>query len=156
MPPRASSARADRLILVLARNDAVERPRRSRTRCLAALALVLAAGLASRSGHALVPAFAAAHAGDALWATAAFLALGCAFPRARTLHIAVAALAVAVGVELSQLAHVPWLDALRDSTVGGLVLGRGFLWSDVPRYAAGVALGALVDAGWLAPARSPT
>ena len=122
---------------------------RSRARCIAALALVVAAGLASRSGHRLVPAFAAAHAGDALWATAAFLAIGGALRRARTLVVAAAALAVAFAVELSQLCRAPWLEALRDTTVGALVLGRGFLLADLPRYVAGVALGVLLDVSWL-------
>jgi hypothetical protein len=55
------------------------------------------------------------------------------------------ALGVAVLVELSQLVHTPWLDALRRTRAGALVLGQGFLWSDLACYAAGAAAAVLVD-----------
>ena len=42
--------------------------------------------------------------------------------------------------------HVPWLDALRATTLGALVLGQGFLWSDIVCYAVGVMLAAILDA----------
>ena len=48
---------------------------------------------------------------------------------------------------MSQLYHAPWIDAIRDTLPGALVLGYGFLWSDLACYAAGVALGAGVEAG---------
>jgi hypothetical protein len=53
--------------------------------------------------------------------------------------------AIAVAVEISQRYHVPWLDALRASRLGALVLGQGFLWSDIVCYAVGVTLAAVLD-----------
>jgi hypothetical protein len=41
-------------------------------------------------------------------------------------------------VEASQAWHTPWLDAFRETTIGGILLGHGFLWSDVAAYTAGV------------------
>ena len=55
------------------------------------------------------------------------------------------ALAFSVAVELSQLYHAPWIDSIRHTTIGGLILGFGFLWSDLACYALGVVLGVLVD-----------
>ena len=73
-------------------------------------------------------------------------------PRARTLALAGAALTLSVAVEVSQLYHAPWLDAARDTRLGALALGRGFLWSDLLCYGAGVAGAALLDGalrrGW--------
>ena len=60
-------------------------------------------------------------------------------------QLAAIAFAIAVAVETSQRYHVPWLDALRASTLGALVLGQGFLWSDIVCYAVGVMLAAVVD-----------
>jgi len=42
--------------------------------------------------------------------------------------------------------RAPWIDSIRRTTVGGLILGYGFLWSDLVCYAAGVGLGALAEA----------
>jgi hypothetical protein len=41
------------------------------------------------------------------------------------------ALAFAWAIELSQLYHAPGIEALRHTRLGGLVLGFGFLWSDL-------------------------
>ena len=61
-------------------------------------------------------------------------------------RVAAMAFAIAVAVETSQRVHVPWLDALRATTLGALVLGQGFLWSDIVCYAVGVMLAAILDA----------
>ena len=47
-------------------------------------------------------------------------------------------------VEFSQLYQAGWINAVRETHLGALVLGRGFLWSDLACYTAGV------GAGWLA------
>ena len=53
-------------------------------------------------------------------------------------------------IEISQLYHAPWIDAIRATALGGLVLGFGFLWSDILCYTVGVLLGIIVDGllGW--------
>jgi hypothetical protein len=52
---------------------------------------------------------------------------------------------LSVGVELSQLYHAPWIDSIRQTTLGGLILGFGFLWTDLACYAFGVGLGVLLE-----------
>ena len=47
--------------------------------------------------------------------------------------------------EFSQLYRAPWIDAVRATRLGALVLGQGFLWSDLWCYAAGVTLAAGID-----------
>lgn len=104
---------------------------------------VLVLGLASRRFGASLPSFVAAYAGDTLWALMAFLGLGFVAPQMRLARRACFALAFAWAVEASQLYHAPWIDGLRHTRLGGLVLGFGFLWSDLVCYSVGVGMGAL-------------
>lgn len=75
----------------------------------------------------------------------AFLAFGFLFPRWSTPRVAAAALALSYVDELSQLYHAPGIDQLRRSLLGGLILGFGFLWSDIVCYTAGVTFGAVFE-----------
>ena len=65
--------------------------------------------------------------------------------RASTRTIACLAMAFSVAVEISQLYHAPWIDSIRQTTLGGLILGFGFLWSDLACYAVEVGLGVMID-----------
>ena len=121
---------------------------RSRLTCVALLIATVLAGLASRQWAASLPAFIAAYAGDALWAGMVFWLMAIVWPRASTVRLASAALAIAVVDELSQLYHAPWIDGLRATRLAALALGQGFLWSDLVCYTAGVSLAAGVD-WWL-------
>ncbi len=111
----------------------------------ALLLLTIAAGLASRRYPEWQPAFIARYAGDTLWAAMVFWLLALVAPRARTLVLGGAALCIAVTVELSQLYHAPWLDALRATRLGALALGEGFLWSDLACYGVGVCMAVVLD-----------
>ena len=116
---------------------------------LATLLVVIALGLASRAYAAHLPVFVARYAGDTLWATAVFLLLGLIRPTARTIHLVIGAAVIALVVELSQLAHPDWLEALRRQPGVGLILGYDFLVSDLACYAAGILIGATVDVGMI-------
>jgi hypothetical protein len=98
-------------------------------------------GLGSRGFGSQLPACVAAYAGDTLWALTLFLVLSAALPRARLWRRAAAALTLSYAVEVSQLSHPPWLEALRATRLGGFDLGFGFLWSDLVCYASGIAAG---------------
>jgi hypothetical protein len=95
----------------------------------------------------VLPGFIAAYSGDTLWALAAYLGTGLVLPRASTRTIALLAMIFSVAIELSQLYHAPWIDSIRHTTLGGLILGFGFLWSDLSCYAVGVGLGVMIDVG---------
>lgn len=118
---------------------------RSRPWLLASFITVIALGLASRKYPFLFPALLGKYPGDALWALMVFLGWACLSPRASTRHLATMALAVSFLVEFSQLYQEPWLNALRSTTMGHLVLGSRFSWPDLAAYAVGVAVGALLD-----------
>lgn len=120
-------------------------PRRSRLLYAFLIMLAIAAGLASRSSLAAhLSDFLATYAGDTLWALTLFLVLAFIRPTAWPGMIAVSTLALAFVVEASQLYQAGWINAVRDTRIGALILGHGFLWSDLLCYTVGV------GAGWLA------
>jgi Protein of unknown function (DUF2809) len=121
---------------------------------LALNALAATLGIGSRRYAYILPRFIAAYAGDTLWALAAFLGFGLCLPSASTGTIAMLAMAFFVAIELSQFYHAPWIDSIRDTTLGGLILGYGFLWSDLACYAAGVGLGVIIEIMLRCPRRA--
>jgi hypothetical protein len=119
---------------------------------LIALLLVLV-GLGSRKYGVLLPKFLAEYAGDTLWAALVFVGIGFVMARSSTLRVLTVALASCYTVEISQLYHAPWIDNLRHTTLGGLVLGFGFLWSDLVCYTTGVVFAAIIEVAALNNAR---
>lgn len=101
-------------------------------------------GLASRRFFDEFP-FVRAYVGDGLWALMVFFGFALVFNRWSVRSVALAALLFSVGIELSQLYHAPWIDSLRSTRLGGLVLGFSFVWSDLLCYSIGIAVGALLD-----------
>ena len=98
----------------------------------------------------MLPEAVGAYAGDVLWAAMVYLLIAAAWPRASPRRAAAGAAIFSLAIELSQLYHARWIDAVRQTRMGGLVLGFGFLWSDLACYAVGIALAAALDYG-LAP-----
>src|SRR4051794_2335498 len=111
---------------------------RSRVLRVALIVLASALGLGSRRFAASLPGFVAAYAGDTLWALVAFLGFGFLLPRAKTRWVAALAICFSVLIEVSQLYRAAWIDSLRHTTLGGLILGYDFAWSDLACYAVGV------------------
>jgi threonine/homoserine/homoserine lactone efflux protein len=105
----------------------------------------IASGLATRRFRRSLPAAVGLYAGDVLWATMVYLLFAAIWPRASILRLAISAAVFALAIELGQLYHAPWIDAVRGTRLGGLVLGFGFLWSDLACYAVGIALAVAVD-----------
>lgn len=99
--------------------------------------LTIAAGLASRALD--LPAWEGGHLGDALYAVLIYTLAGFVAPKARAVRRAASAVLICFATEASQAWHPAWLDTLRANRLVALVLGRGFLWSDLVSYAVGVA-----------------
>ncbi len=110
-----------------------------------ALALVLGAGLLWRSRYLPMPPFLSKYGGDALWALAVFLGAGLCFRHASTWRITLIALGFAWGIEFSQLYHAHWLDQLRSSLPGRLILGSTFNAPDLLAYVLGIVFGAAAE-----------
>lgn len=105
---------------------------------------VLLLGLASRRYLGDVP-FVRAYVGDALWALMIFFGIAVVANRQPTHVVALWALLFSSGIELSQLYHAPWIDSVRATRLGGLVLGYSFVWSDLLCYSFGIVVGAAID-----------
>lgn len=120
---------------------------------LGAALAVMMLGLASRRFRPELPAFLAEFSGDTLWALMVYLLVSCCVIRGSAFQRVLISAGIALTIELSQLYHAPWIDAIRQTTLGGLVLGFGFLWTDLICYAVGILIGACFDVWVLAPKR---
>lgn len=109
------------------------------------IVLIIIAGLMSRHFAGHLPAWNKLYAGDALWALMVFLIVGFLFKRKPSSWVAMVALIFAFCIEFSQIYHAPWIDSIRATRLGGLVLGFGFMWSDLLCYTIGIAFGFLVE-----------
>jgi len=105
--------------------------------------LTVTLGLFSRSGY--LPDFLYGYLGDALYALMFFFIIGFVFPKFSTIKVALIALSFCFAIEISQFYHAEWIDTIRQTRIGGLVLGFGFLWSDLLSYTFGVITGALLE-----------
>ncbi|OUS27592.1 hypothetical protein A9Q99_14205 [Gammaproteobacteria bacterium 45_16_T64] len=103
----------------------------------------MGAGLLSRSPLVELPEFLALYSGDTIWAMMVFFLVCAVFPHWKIRQAAGVAIVFAFAIEFSQLYHAPWIDGIRQNTLGGLVLGFGFKVSDLVCYVVGVGLGCL-------------
>ncbi len=74
-----------------------------------------------------------------------FLGFRCVLIRASILRVTLVSLAFCFAVEFSQLYHAPWIDSVRNTRLGALALGSIFNAPDLIAYAAGVALGVVIE-----------
>ncbi|MCF7962065.1 MAG: DUF2809 domain-containing protein [Pirellula sp.] len=102
-------------------------------------------GLASRRFRQHLPTFIGEYSGDVLWALMLFLVVSFVLAGRPLFLRCIISLILAFAVEVSQLYHALWIDGIRSTTLGGLVLGFGFLWSDLVCYLVGIAAGMLAD-----------
>ena len=84
--------------------------------------------------------FIAKYDGDTIWAGDFLLLLRIFFTKVRLWKLALCNYIFGALDEVSQLWHTPLLDAIRKTTIGKLMLGLGFMWSDLLCYAAGTLL----------------
>lgn len=127
--------------------NAAALPKRNRLGHALTMALVVGLGLLWRSPWLELAEVPQKYGGDALWALLVFLGFGFLFPRWPTRTIALLAMTFSTLIEFSQLYHAPWIDSIRETRLGALVLGSVFNWPDFGAYAIGIALGVLCE--WL-------
>lgn len=118
--------------------------KRNRLHYAIAIVAMIPLGLATRSGMVrFFPEFVGAYGGDVLWALVAYLCFGFLFPKMEIRKVAGLALIFAFAIEFSQLYQADWINAIRGTIPGKLILGRGFLWSDLVCYSVGILAGAV-------------
>jgi hypothetical protein len=117
---------------------------------LALIPIIIVSAFATRSGSIYIPAFIAEYGGDTLWALMVLLVIRLVTPHCPILRAAAIALTLAYLCEISQLYHAPWIENIRSYRLGGLILGYGFLWSDLVCYTVGIFSGVLLEWGFRA------
>ena len=118
--------------------------KRNRLLYLLLTIIVMILGLLSRKISGL-PKIIELYSGDILWALMVFLLFAFLFNKKSTIFIISWAIICSYSIEISQLYHAPWIDAIRNTVLGGLILGFGFLWSDLVCYTIGIIIGIIID-----------
>lgn len=102
-------------------------------------------GLGSRYYAMYLPKWVNLYLGDSLWAFMIFFIFAIIFRSKSTLGIITFSLVYCYLIEISQIYHSPLIDNIRQTTVGHLILGRGFLWSDLFSYTIGILAASVID-----------
>lgn len=106
---------------------------------------VMCLGLLSRRMTDYIPDIIDLFLGDILWALMIYFLIRFTFRNLSVKNSAIISILFCFTVEFSQLYHSPWIDNIRTTAIGGLVLGYGFLWSDLVSYIIGIGLGILIE-----------
>jgi len=107
--------------------------------------LLIGAGLLSRSPILGLPPIVAKYAGSVIWGGMVYFAWAVVRPEQHARKRAIIAAVIAAAVEFSQLVHTEWLDAIRRTTIGVLLIGRFFSWWDIAAYLVGIAIAAMLE-----------
>jgi hypothetical protein len=93
--------------------------------------------LATRHYKAWFPNLIVVYGGDVIWAGMFVFFLRILFVRTALWKLALINYILGVLDECSQLITAPWFVAIRQTKLGKLMLGVGFVWSDLVCYAIG-------------------
>ena len=107
--------------------------------------IVMVMGLLSRRFMYIFPKAIAPYIGDTLWAMMVYFGFRFLFPKLDLVKSFIISVIFSFSIEISQLYQAKWLNAIRRTTLGGLVLGYGFLWEDLVSYSIGIVLGLIID-----------
>jgi glycopeptide antibiotics resistance protein len=115
-----------------------------RTYCFAVIITILL-GLASRKFGYLLFSFLAENAGDVLWAMMVYFGFRFLFLKENMLTSILLSFLFSFGIEFSQLYQENWINQIRGTLLGALVLGKGFLTVDLIRYTTGIVIASCLD-----------
>lgn len=100
-------------------------------------------GLLSRTE--IVPKIVYPYLGDYLYAVMIYVIVGLFFNRTSSLKVTIASILICFGIEFLQLYQADWINEIRNHRLGALVLGSGFLWSDLVCYTLGGTTGYILE-----------
>jgi len=107
--------------------------------------MILVAGLSTRVFAEYLPSFVSMHFGDSLWAAMIYCGFRVIGVNKPLVWSFILSMMFCMSIEFSQLYQEEWINAIRDTVLGGLVLGKGFLAIDLIRYTIGIMLIYLTD-----------
>jgi len=112
---------------------------------LVLIAITVTAGLAVRFAHLGLPFSVVKYGGSGLWAAMIYWLCSTFLPSGRwTRNVAISA-TLGTAVEFLKLYDPPWLDAVRRTLPGIIILGRMFNWRDIATYWIAICLAAGLD-----------
>ena len=109
------------------------------------IVLTITAGLFVRSKKMWFSDAVNLYAGDALYAFMMYYIVCVVFIKKNIMFRAVTGLFICYTIEISQLYQADWINAIRQTLPGKLILGSGFLYSDLLAYFIGIAAATTVD-----------
>ncbi len=74
-----------------------------------------------------------------------YLTLAFIFNKWSVMNLWIFTVQISFMVEISQLYQADWINSIRSTLLGALLLGHGFLWSDFACYALGATMGKALD-----------
>lgn len=127
------------------RSSTIKISRNLRKTYLISAVAVIFLGLASRKYGLYLPLFLAENAGDALWAMMVYFGFRFLLARKNVQISILLSLLFCFVIEFSQLYQAEWINQIRSTWLGALVLGKGFLTADLIRYTVGILIAAFFD-----------
>jgi len=112
-----------------------------RVRFLVVLSLVTPLGFFTKLYSGPGSTWVASHAGGFLYVVFWIFVVLALFPRLSRLSVALTVAIATSALEFAQLWHLPFLERIRSTFLGGALLGATFGWSDFPYYLAGALAG---------------
>ena len=100
--------------------------------------------LATRNHHQWFHPVIVEYGGDVIWAGMFLFFLRMFFLHTTLWKLALVNFALGAADEFSQLYRAPWANSIRSTTLGRLLFGVGFLWSDILCYAIGTVMGFVI------------
>jgi len=113
---------------------------KSRFTWFALICITIILGLLSRY-YTAIPLF----IGDVLWATNIYFIVRFLFINKTIKWVILGSLLFCYLIEISQLYKAPWINQLRHTLFGRLVLGEVFLWGDMLSYTVGVGIAVIIQ-----------
>jgi hypothetical protein len=121
------------------------RYRNMRIAYILAIFITIFLGLASRKFSDLLLLFVAENAGDLLWAMMVYFGFRFLLVCKSLLTAILLSFSFSFGIEFSQLYQADWINQIRGTLLGALILGQGFLTVDLIRYASGIMIATVLD-----------
>jgi hypothetical protein len=106
---------------------------------------VMILGISSRVFTEILPTFVSIHFGDMLWASMVYFCFRFLLINRSLFVSAYISLVFSFFIEFSQLYQAEWINVIRSTLLGSLVLGRGFLAVDLIRYFVGIFISFFID-----------
>lgn len=107
--------------------------------------VIIILGISSRKFSDQLPFFIADNSGDILWASMVYFGFRCLFIKRSLQWAFLGSLLFSFLIEFSQLYQADWINTIRHTILGGLILGKGFLFVDLIRYLLGITIAYFTD-----------